>query len=116
MNKLGDKNAPGCITMTRGDTPSFIVKPKIVNPDTGERTDYVPQEGDKIIFAMKKSAASDEILVKEIPTDTMRFTLEEEDTKNLKYGVYLYEVSLKRGSFICTFITNKQIMLTTELY
>lgn len=81
------------ITLTRGDT--LRVK---INPLMYGTTDevYIPQEGDEIRFAMKKSYSDDEevLILKDIPIDTCVLHLYPEQTKSLAYGKYVYDVQL----------------------
>lgn len=100
------------ITMTRGD--SLIVDISITEMDGYP---YAPVEGDSVRFAMKKNVKDTEVLLyKDIPIDTMRLTLDPEDTKNLDYGTYVYDVQLTKVSGVVdTFITKSQLILTEEV-
>lgn len=100
------------ITLTRGD--SFAADIGIVQPD-GEP--YIPGEGDKIRFAMKQSIKDDVCLIlKEIPIDTMRLVLDPEDTKDLPFGSYVYDIQLTKSTGeVDTFITKSNLTLTEEV-
>lgn len=78
------------ITLTRGDTFKAVVS--ITQQDGSP---YVPASGDKVRFAMKaKYEDQIPLLVKDIPIDTMRLTLNPEDTKNFDFGKYVYDIQL----------------------
>lgn len=110
INKNGD------ITMTRGDTPQFIVNINIQGED-GALYSYEPLETDEIVFALSKSETNPQIiLTKVIPNDSKVLRFEEEDTKQLEFGTYFYEISLNSNTYHCTFITGKKIKITTEIY
>lgn len=47
-----DKN--NNIFLTRGDTLTLKCTPKVTDPETGEKSDYEPQEGDTFRFAISK--------------------------------------------------------------
>lgn len=100
------------IRMTRGDTPAVGV---VVTIETEEgKQQYVPVEGDHIIFAMANEEGT--VLVKEIPHDTMLLTFYESDTGDLEEGEYQYEISLNSGDYHCTFIPSTRLILTREYY
>lgn len=100
------------ITMTRGDT----FKAYVAVYD-GNRP-YKPQEGDHIRFAMKQSIRDVEpLIVKEIPVDTLMLVLDPEDTKDLDFGTYVYDIELTTAlGDVDTFITKSQLNLTEEVY
>ena len=57
--------------------------------------DYVPADGDKIYFRLKKSVfGKNLLLVKEIPPDTLTLELKHSDTANLQFSTYRYEVEV----------------------
>lgn len=98
------------ITLTRGDT----FKANIDISLGGDA--YTPEAGDEIRFAMKQSYSDDEpaILVN-IPVDTMKLVINSEDTKNLEYGTYVYDIQLTYANGdVDTFIKGK-LKLTEEV-
>lgn len=112
MWKIDEKSLK--ITMTRGDTPTFLLN--ILTPDN---LPYTPKSGDKIVFCIKKSATDDEMLAyKEIPTSTLALKFEESMTRDLEFGEYVYEISLNNDidDYHDTFIANKRLAITEELY
>lgn len=101
------------ITLTRGDT--FIATINICNPDGSP---YIPVTGDKVRFAMKNNYKETEpVLVKDIPIDTLILTIEPDDTKNLTFGKFVYDIQLtKNTGEVDTFITKATLQLTEEVY
>ena len=75
------------ITLTRGDTGFFNIS---LLKNNGEA--YVPQAGDSLRFALGKSWGKDTIFTKNIPLDTCVLEIEPEDTKNLDFKKYKYDV------------------------
>ena len=111
MWSINDKNE---ITLTRGDTPTFTLN--LTNPDG---TPYEPVTGDQLIFVIKTSAKSQETWATiEIPTNTMELVFEENTTKALPFGKYVYEISLNNDTndYHDTFIPATLITITDELY
>ena len=102
------------IELTRGD--SFYCTVGMKNKDDG--TDYEPQEGDVVRFALKKKYTDeDPLILKQIPIDTMVLHLEPEDTKELAFGTYCYDVELtKANGDVDTFIAEAEFELTKEVY
>lgn len=100
------------IFLTRGDT--FKAHLTINNPDG---TEYTPQEGDTVRFALKENIEDQECLIlRDIPTDTMLLVLNPEDTKNLEFGSYVYDIQLtKANGDVDTFITASKLKLTAEV-
>ena len=108
------------IKLTRGDTMNLKVN---IEHDGVE---YVPDPDDQIRFALKhnllksdKSDFTDEtpLIIKDIPSDTLILKLDPEDTKDLAFGTYAYdiEITFKDGA-VDTFITNSKFKLTEEVY
>ena len=100
------------IQLTRGDTMILQVSLK---DETGE--DYIPVETDKIYFRVKKQASKAEILIeKEIPYDTLILQIDEDDTKDLKFDTYSYEIELvTEANYHFTVIADSEFKITTEL-
>ena len=99
-------------TLTRGDT--FMAQVSITDSNVDP---YVPSEGDSVRFAMKaKYTDEDTLLVKDIPIDTLKLVLDPEDTKDLAFGTYVYDVQLTKASGeVDTFITTSKIKITEEV-
>lgn len=100
------------IFLTRGDT--FKAHLTINNPDG---TEYTPQEGDTVRFALKENIEDQECLIlRDIPIDTMLLILNPEDTKELEFGSYVYDIQLtKANGDVDTFITASKLKLTAEV-
>ena len=103
------------ITLTRGDT--FKAQISITDKDGNP---YEPKEGDSVRFAMKKTYTDPDskvLIVKDIPTDTLILTLDSEDTKELPFGQYVYDIQLTTSAGeVDTFITKASLTLTEEVY
>jgi len=101
------------ITMTRGD--SLVV---LLDLENADGTAYEPVDGDYIRFAVKKTFDDSvpPILVKEIPTDTMKLILDPADTKQLTYGRYRYDIQITTADgFVDTFIDRAVLAITEEV-
>lgn len=100
------------ITLTRSDT--FVAQITITSSDGSV---YMPVEGDSVRFAMKRTFSDKEtLLVKDIPIDTMLLTLNPEDTTNLDFGAYVYDIQLTKATGeVDTFITKAKINITEEV-
>lgn len=96
---MGYKVTGTTISITRGDTGYFKFTPYVVNDD-GSKTEYEVQAGDTIRFAMKKklSDSYEVLLVKDVDPNTFKMKLNPEDTKNLSFGQYVYDVQLTKAS------------------
>lgn len=101
------------ITMTRGDTAYIYVTPKY--KETGDV--YEPQEGDSILFTVKRKATDTEALIeKEIPTATMQLCIKPEDTKPLRFGDYVFDIQMTYANGdVDTFITEGTFVITAEV-
>lgn len=78
------------ISLTRGDTAFLTIA--LTKKDG---TAYEPVEGDVVSFALKKSYKdATPLVVKQIPTDTMVLEIEPDDTKNLAFAKYDYDIEL----------------------
>jgi hypothetical protein len=92
--------------LTRGDSAEF--RPVIA--------DYEAQEGDTIIFAMKKALNDAEPTLRiEVPVgDNIVFT--PETTSNLTPGTYLYDLRIKTiAGDVSTFVNAKRFNLLGEI-
>ena len=100
------------IFLTRGDT--FKAHLTINYPDGSV---YTPKEGDSIRFALKENIEDEECLIlRDIPIDTMLLVLYPEDTKELEFGTYVYDVQLtKVNGDVDTFITASKFKITAEV-
>ena len=77
------------INLTRGDTFKAQISIK-----QGTQT-YNPANGDVIRFAMKRRYFDEEALItKTIPNATLLLELEPEDTKELEFGDYVFDIQI----------------------
>ncbi len=107
------------ITLTRGDT--FVTT---ISLKRGSAT-YTPVYGDTIRFALKdpdmnarKTAwVDDTVLInKDIPINTMELKLDPEDTKELDFGQYRYDMQITfANGDVDTFIENAVFILNPEV-
>ena len=109
------------IKLTRGDT--LNVKVDILQ----DGSPYTPQEGDEIRFALKhnrikadKTGYTDDepLILKDIPIDTMILTLDPEDTKQLPFDTYVYdiEITFAADNAVDTFIEKARFILSEEVH
>lgn len=111
----------GTVYLTRGDT--FPVTVCIKNKDG---TTYEIQQGDKVRFALKRALMTPgnkefvdktPLIIKNISTDTLLLQLDPEDTEELAFGNYKYDVELTHANgAVDTFIENSDFIITPEVY
>lgn len=101
------------ITMTRGDTARFNVAIKY----QANGVTYHPAETDRIRFSVKKYLSDKSpIIVKEVPVLSMILVIDPQDTENLSFGIYHYDMELvKENGDTETFITDSVLELTSEV-
>lgn len=57
------------------------------------------------------------MILKQIPIDSMTLRIDPEDTKNLNFGTYVYDVELTtKDGIVDTFITPSSFKITEEVY
>ena len=96
------------ITLTRGDFCSFHVD---ILDASGN--DYELQEGDVVYFTVKQSTKSEQVLIQKTGVD---IEIEPEDTQNLQYGSYVYDVQLTYANGRNdTFIGPADFVITEEV-
>lgn len=105
------------IYLTRGDT--FRAPVVAILPDSPEDNPepYIPMEGDTVRFALKRTYEDlKPLFVKEIPIDTMVLQIDPEDTKELPFGKYVFDIQLTLADgTIDTFIPKGRLHLTEEV-
>lgn len=101
------------ITLTRGDTLNLEVA--LYNADG---TQYEPDAGDVIRFAMKKNYDDAQpILNITIPNETLMLTIQPNDTKQLDFGPYVYDLEItKTDGTVDTFIAEASFVLAPEVH
>lgn len=87
-------NEDGTIRLTRGDTARLTVS--IANDLTN--SDYSLNEGDTLTLTVKRTVKDSEICFQKVLTGSNMFTIEPDDTKELPYGKYKYDVQLTTAS------------------
>lgn len=98
------------IKITRGDTLTLTISM------TKDGAEYVPVEGEQIRFALATGYAGQKnynlIMTKDIPLDTLTFTLSSAETQALTNQKYNYDIQLTHtdGS-VDTFISSQMVML-----
>ena len=108
------------ITLTRGDT--LRVKVDIFK----DGDPYIPESEDSVRFAVKHKSMlgdksdytdTDPLINIQIPTDTLILTIEPEDTKDLGFGKYVYDVEITfSDGTVDTFITASPFILSEEVH
>ena len=100
------------IFLTRGDTLLLDVNLTDING-----APYIANPTDVIYFRLKKSANSKQVLIeKEVDIDEMILQLDAEDTADLNFGLYKYEIELVTESgYHFTAIDNADFELGVEL-
>ena len=100
------------ISLTRGD--SLVLGITITKGDI----EYTPVEGDVVRFALKHVIADDEpLILKTADISTMTLIIEPNDTKDLAFGTYVYDIQLTtHDGFVDTFIGPAKFNLTEEVW
>lgn len=100
------------IELTRGDTfkRTLVLTDAAGNP-------FTPAEGDEIRFALKKKVKDETVLINRvIPNDTLLLKIDPEDTKELAFGDYVYDIQITYANGeVDTFITVSQFKITEEV-
>lgn len=100
---------------THGDT--LVSHVSMANAD---RTPYVIQAGDRVVFRLKRNDGEAPIIEKNIPTDSLILRLESEETKALGWGVnnghYKYDLELQKADgMIDTFVNMADLYILEEV-
>lgn len=101
------------ITLTRGDT-AYIEVSTLLNADG---TDYEYNADDKVYFRLKlDSSMLEKEMAIDLENNKSTLTLYPEDTENLAFGIYKYEMELVTaiGEHF-TFIADKNFTISKEL-
>lgn len=102
--------ANNVITMTRGDTGSFSVT---IKQNDGTTYDY---SDDTVLFTVKENCYTTEIIFQKVVKYGEDVVIEHEDTKNLFYGDYWYDVQLTGGGgSVMTVIVPTKIRIMKEV-
>jgi hypothetical protein len=96
------------ITLTRGDYASFHID---IFDEAGGA--YELKDDDIVTFTVKRNTRTEEALVQKNGVDIEIFP---EDTENLRYGTYSYDVQLTpNDNHIDTFIGPADFVITEEV-
>jgi len=100
------------ITMTRGDTLKVYTIPQYE-----DGSEYEPEANDTIRFAMKRRFEDTKtLLTKNISTDDFLLHIEPNDTKELKFGHYVYDIQLTHANGdVDTYIDKGVLILSEEV-
>ena len=108
------------ITMTRGDTAELQIGCLI------DDTEYVPQEGDVVTFAVKHQTQKgdkykeyeDQTAVCQItvPNDTLILEIQPSDTRPLEFGTYDYQVDIEFADGKVNTFIESTLKITKEVH
>lgn len=98
------------ISLTRGDTLHLQIT---LTDQEGEV--YTLQDGDALVFTVKKNTSSDVVLIQKNILNS-DITISHEDTKNMSYGTYVYDVQLTQANGdVTTVIKPSKFIITEEV-
>ena len=99
------------IYMTRGDTATINLSIKDEN-----KNEYELGEGDIVVFSVKKTLSDESYLIQKTFKDK-EIVIEHEDTKDLSFGEYLYDVQVTfSDGKVSTIITPSKLILEGEVH
>lgn len=98
------------ITLTRGDTSQIDIT---ILDQEGEP--YTLRAGEQLVLTVKKNYLTDEVLIEKILTEPS-FSFLTNDTKDLSFGIYKYDIYLTDGESIDTFIYQKNLVIAEEVH
>lgn len=109
MLKIDDENN---IYLTRGDYAAMDV---IMTHDDG--SEYTLQTGDSLVFTVRRIPGKGEIVIQKMVTAPL-IELDTDDTKDLTFGDYKYDVYLinSLNERIDTFIADKVFTVGEEVH
>lgn len=96
----------GVISMSRGDTISLDV-----NITDSDGNDYVLQQGEELIFSAKRNANDKDYAIPPKKLVGKTLNLESEDTYDLDFGTYLYDIQLISGDRSNTIIKPTELII-----
>lgn len=111
MFKIYEDNS---IELIRGDSAEFDIEViLVVDEDTDEQEPYVIEAGDVLVFTVKKSPYDSAYAIQKTGD---QITLDPDDTKNLPFGLYWYDVQLTHdGDVVDTIIPPTVFRLLKEV-
>ena len=106
------------IYLTRGDSADLKF-PAVQTNEDGTEEPYEFQEGDEVYFRLAQVAGQQVLIEKQCEIDSetndVVLYLENDDTKDLKFGTYRYEVELISGTEHYTYIANQPFEIGKEV-
>lgn len=98
------------IHLTRGDSAVLLLK---IRKD--DDTEYELQAGDSVLFTVKNSVYDTAVIMQKKLTGGA-IKLNPDDTKNLQYGTYYYDVELTQSDgFVATVIGPQKLIIEPEV-
>lgn len=98
------------IHLTRGDSAVLLLK---IRKD--DESEYELQAGDSVLFTVKKSVYDPDVIIQKRLTGGA-IKLNPDDTKNLQYGTYYYDVELTQSDgFVATVIGPQKLIIEPEV-
>lgn len=102
----------GVIHLTRGDTARISVQ--ITNDQNGN--EYEVSSDDALTLTVRVNARSSDILLQKVVTGTSDFYIAPEDTQNLSFREYVYDIQLTTAAGdVYTIITPRTFEITEEV-
>lgn len=98
------------ISFVRGDTFSFLIELL-----TTDDLPYELKENDKLVFTVKKTSRQSNVLIQKVINSSMEVTIEHDDTADLPYGKYVYDVQLTNELGTKTVIEPTSFILKEEV-
>lgn len=98
------------IFLTRGDSASFDIDIK-----DGNDKDFIFTQDFTLIFTVKKYCDSKFNLIQKTLSNSITFEISPEDTSNLPFGEYFYDVELRTNDKVFTVITPHKFVLEEEV-
>lgn len=91
-------NTNGSMEIIRGDSAAFDVTVYDTDEETGEKIIYTLNPGDTLTFTVKKNTKTTEVLIQKIAEGELNtITINPEDTNELGYGSYKYDIQFTRA-------------------
>lgn len=98
------------ISFVRGDTYRFSVELL-----TDDDAPYILKENDKLVFTVKKTPYTSKVLIQKQINSSMEVLINHEDTADLPYGKYVYDVQLTNEIGVTTVIEPTSFILKEEV-
>ena len=103
------------IFMTRGDSETFEFM--LEDHETGQQIDLIP--GDLVYFTVKASTQTTskliDYVIDEFDNGKAIIEIKPEDTKDLKYHTYVYDVQIVQGDNVSTVIKPSKFVVEEEV-